>query len=361
MVDQGTEEALAELPPSAKLVYKVLEYRGRLSQTRLVEETRLSDRTLRYAITQLEEAGLVESRSALYDARRTCYSLVGASGESRHARNALVEPERVAERLSSFERNDPTDRLAYVTNGEPVETVVPGSVVVDLDSSALDPNRQRLPDRGELASALGERGVTEETNLVLYDDGRAYYAAYLYWILTYYGHRGHRLLDGGLDYWRDGTRPTADAPATVDRVEYAVRGEFGHVRAHRDDVIRALTQETVLLDVRDASEYRGEAGDGNELAASARSQGHIPGAANVPQNRLFDEDGRFAPRSDLEEVFVAADVTTDRQVIVYCGVGARSALGWFVLSELLGYPEVMNYDGSWTEWGNLVDVPVETE
>jgi thiosulfate/3-mercaptopyruvate sulfurtransferase len=361
MDDPGIEERLRDLPPSAKLAYKVLEYQGRISQKRLIEETRLSSRTLRYAVTQLEEAGLVESRSALHDARQTCYTLVGEAGHSAYGHNALVGPGRLRERLRSFQRDDPAARLVFVTKGESPGTVIPGSTVLDLETDLLDPNRQRLPGTESLARLLGDHGLTEETDLVLYDDRRGHYAAYLYWLLAYYGHRTKRLLDGGLDRWIAEGHPTADGPASVDRTEYTVRGEFDSVRAHRDDVIRALTQDTVILDVRDACEYRGEAADGNELAASAPTKGHIPGATNVPLNRLFGDDGRFAPRPDIEEVFAAADVTTDRRIIVYCGVGARSALGWFVLSELLGYPEVMNYDGSWTEWGNLVDAPVETE
>jgi thiosulfate/3-mercaptopyruvate sulfurtransferase len=361
MVEEDIEETLADLPPSAKLVYKVLEYRGRLSQQRLIEETRLSSRTLRYALTQLEEADLIESRAALYDARQTCYTLADASARSTYARTVLVDPDEARDRLETFRRGDPTARLAYVTSDDAPEAFVPGSVVLDLESDLLDPNRQRMPPRDELAALLGDHGVTEDTTLVLYDDGRGYYAAYLYWILAYYGHREGRLLDGGLAYWTAKDYPTTDVPGSFDPVEYDVRGEFDHVRAYRDDVIRALSQDTVFLDVRDASEYRGEADEDAELSAAARTQGHIPGATNVPQNRLFDDDHRFASRETLEEVFAAADVTTDRRIIVYCGVGARSALGWFVLSELLGYPEVMNYDGSWTEWGNLVDVPVETE
>ncbi|MFD1564515.1 rhodanese-like domain-containing protein [Haloarchaeobius amylolyticus] len=360
MAEEWIEEALSDLPPSADLVYKVLEYNGRLSQKRLVEETRLSSRTLHYAIRQLEDAGLIESHPAHYDARQTCYTLVRDSGCSRYSRDALVNPDWVREQLSSFQQDDPSARLVYVGADDSSSAFIPGSIVLDPESDLLDPNRQRLPDRKTLEELLGSRGTAEDTSLVLYDDGEGYHAAYVYWLLAYYGHRDQRLLDGGLEHWITKGCPTTDVAGSFPAAEYTASGPFDHVRAYRDDVVRAIAQDTVLLDVRKSSEYHGEFDDGNDLSASTPIQGHVPGATNIPLDRLFDGP-RFAPRSGVEDVLAAADVTRDRKIIVYCGVGARSALAWFVLSELLGYPEVMNYDGSWTEWGSLVDVPVETE
>ncbi|MFB6161476.1 MAG: rhodanese-like domain-containing protein [Haloferacaceae archaeon] len=360
MADDWIERALSDLPPSAKLVYKVLEYNGRLSHQRLREETRLSSRTLRYAITNLEEADLVESRSALYDARQTCYTLAGDRSGGSHAGNALVDAEWVREHLPSFREDDPATRLLYVAADGTADALVPGSAVVGTESDLFDPSRQRLPTQSEVEEVLGDRGVTEDTQLVLYDDGRSYCAAYAYWILAYYGHAEQRLLDGGLDRWLGGGNPTTDTPASFTPVEYDVRGEFEFVRAHRDDVSRALSRDTALLDVRSPSEHRGERVEGGDLAALTNNPGHIPGATNVPWDTVFADDRRFAPADELEETFADAGVTTDREVIVYCGVGARSALVWFVLSELLGFPEARNYDGSWTEWANLVDAPIET-
>jgi thiosulfate/3-mercaptopyruvate sulfurtransferase len=360
MAEDEREAALAELPPSAKLVHKVLEYQGRLSQKRIVDETRLAPRTARYAISQLEEADLVVSRPATHDARQTCYSLTEPADGPRFVRDALISPETLRERLSTFASEDSSARLVHVAVDDARTDLIPGAAVLDIERTALDPSEQRLPDGGELGGLLGELGVTPETDLVLYDDGVGYYAAYVYWLLTYYGHRRGRLLDGGLAHWRERGFRTVDEPASVPTVEYGVSGRFDHVRAHRDEAVKALTRDTVLLDVRDVDEFRGERDQDGELAASARVGGHIPGARNVPLDRLFEGD-RFAPRRSLEETFADAGVTRDREIIVYCGVGARSALVWFVLSELLGYPEVKNYDGSWTEWSNLVDVPVETE
>jgi len=360
MAEEWIEEALADLPPSANLVYKVLEYNGHLSQKHLIEETRLSSRTLHYAISQLEDAGLVTSQPARYDARQTCYTLVRDSGNSTYSRDALVNPDWVRKHLSSFQQDDTSTRLVYVETDDAAGAFIPGSIVLDLESDLLDPNRQRLPDRMELEELLGSRGMTEDTTLILYDDVEGRHAAYVYWILAYYGHRNQRLLDGGLEYWIANGYPTTDVPWSVPAIEYTASGPFDHLRAYRDDVVRAIAQDTVLLDVRTESEYCGEADDGSDLSASTPNQGHIPGAINIPLDRLFDGH-RFASRSAVEDVLAAAGVTSGRKIIVYCGVGARSALAWVVLSELLGYPEVMNYDGSWTEWGSLVDVPVETE
>jgi|GEM_PF-144826 len=360
MAEEWIEEALADLPPSANLVYKVLEYNGHLSQKHLVEETRLSSRTLHYAISQLEDAGLVESHPAHYDARQTCYTLARDSGSSTYSRDALANPDWVREHLSSFQHDDPSARLVYVEADDSIDAFIPGSIVLDLESDLPDPNRQRLPDRTELEELLGSRGVTADTTLVLYDDREGYHAAYVYWLLAYYGHRDQRLLDGGLEHWLANGYPTTDVSGSFPSVEYTASEPFDHVRAYRDDVVRAIAQDTVLLDVRKTSEYRGEADDGSDLSASTPIQGHIPGAINIPLDRLFDGH-RFASRRTVEDVLAAADVTSGQKIIVYCGVGARSALAWVVLSELLGYPEVMNYDGSWIEWGSLVDVPVETE
>ncbi|MEF8914618.1 rhodanese-like domain-containing protein [Natronomonas sp.] len=355
------EETLAELPPSSKLVYKVLEYNGRLPQKELADETRLSPRTLRYALSQLEDVGLVESRPALYDARETCYTRVGDPAGSEYASDALVEADWVHERLPSFKSDDPSARLLYIATDGVAEELVPGSVVVESTADILDPNRQQFPTRTEFENALGTHGVTPETDLVLYDDGVGYYAAYAYWMLAYFGHGAMRLLNGGLEHWLDEGFSTTDSPEPFPTREYTIRGVFSRVRAHRDEVARALSSDTVLLDVRSQSEHRGEATEEDDLSAVAQSRGHIPGATNIPWGAVYGDDHRFAARSDLEERFADADVTKDREIIVYCGVGGRSALVWFVLSELLGYPEVLNYDGSWTEWGNLVDVPIETE
>jgi thiosulfate/3-mercaptopyruvate sulfurtransferase len=196
---------------------------------------------------------------------------------------------------------------------------------------------------------------------VLYGDKNNWFAAYAFWYLKIYGHDDVRLLDGGRQKWiEEGRELTTDA-ATPTPATYEAKDRDESIRVHRDDVLAGLDDRSIsLVDVRSPQEFSGElmAPPGYEQEGAART-GHIPGAQSVPWATAVRDDGTFKSRDELEEIYGAKGVTADKEVRAYCRIGERSAHTWFVLRELLGYENVKNYDGSWTEWGNLVEVPIE--
>lgn len=209
---------------------------------------------------------------------------------------------------------------------------------------------------------LGARGIGDDTTVVLYGDKSNWFAAYGYWYLKIYGHADVRLLDGGRQKWIDERRElTTDVPSPTP-VSYTANDRDETIRLFRDEVRAKLHSGAVaLVDVRSPQEYAGEliAPPGYEQEGASRA-GHIPGAQSIPWAMAVNDDGTFKSANDLAETYGGKGVTPDKEVIVYCRIGERSAHTWFVLHELLGYGNVTNYDGSWTEWGNLVNVPIET-
>jgi thiosulfate/3-mercaptopyruvate sulfurtransferase len=210
---------------------------------------------------------------------------------------------------------------------------------------------------GEL---FGGAGVSNDHTIVLYGDRNNWFAAYTYWYLKYYGHDDVKLVNGPREKWISEGRPTtADVPSHSPASFTAHPGDDS-IRAKRDEVLAALGSATKLVDVRSPQEYSGElitmAGYEQEGAQRA---GHIPGAASVPWAQAVQEDGTFKSADDLRELYEGKEVAGGGDVIAYCRIGERSAHTWFVLHELLGEGSVKNYDGSWTEWGNMVGVPVE--
>jgi thiosulfate/3-mercaptopyruvate sulfurtransferase len=352
------EDALEDLPPSSKFIYNTLLRMGSMTLKGLTEETLLSSRTTRYGLTQLEEAGLVESSPALHDGRQSCYSIAyGAVGGDRteFARGALVDPKWVESRLDSFEADDPELRLVEVTDSYD-EGHVPGAVHLDPDEDFLDVDTAGIPSSDALESILGDRGITSDSTVVLYGDGLNEYAALVYWTLKYYRHMDVRLLDGGKPYWVDTGFPTTTDDTVVTETSYTAQNPHERIRAYRRDVQAALSRDVTIVDVRSPAEYRGETVDGSE----ARVAGRLPDTVNIQWSEMVGDSGRFKGRGALEQTFASLDLDDDDEIIVYCNVGERSALVWFVLSELLGYQSVSNYDGSWTEWGNMVGAPVQT-
>jgi thiosulfate/3-mercaptopyruvate sulfurtransferase len=223
-----------------------------------------------------------------------------------------------------------------------------------------DPLRRDYVDQEALSRLLKQAGVGPDTTVVLYGGNNNWFAAYAYWLARYLGFDAVKLLDGGRKKWElDGRELTEDVPTFPPsdfRVTGLVRGEL---RGLRDEVLAKLGQEQ-LIDVRSPEEYRGERLAPAHLPQEqAQVPGHIPGAVNIPWSKAANDDGTFRAADELRTLYQGEGISPDRGVIAYCRIGERSAHTWFVLHELLGYPSVENYDGSWTEYGSLVGVPVE--
>jgi len=238
---------------------------------------------------------------------------------------------------------------------------IPNALLLHWKNDLQDPVIREWVTREQFEQILGERGISETHTLVFYGDRNNWFATYTFWLFKYYGHRDARILNGGRDKWiKEGRALTTEVPR-FPPVKYRAQPANPAIRAFRDELLAKIQQRTLsLVDVRSPEEYRGEL-----LAPSAYPQegaqrgGHIPGALNIPWGRNVREDGTFQPADELRQLYESQGVTPDREVVVYCRIGERSSITWFTLTYLLGYPDVRNYDGSWTEWGSLVNVPIE--
>ncbi|MEA2268378.1 MAG: thiosulfate/3-mercaptopyruvate sulfurtransferase, partial [Solirubrobacteraceae bacterium] len=209
---------------------------------------------------------------------------------------------------------------------------------------------------------FGSRGISNEHTIVLYGDRNNWFAAYTYCYLKYYGHDNVKLINGPREKWiAEGRATTSDLPSFEPTTFTAQPGDEA-IRSYRDDVLEALDADKVLVDVRSPQEFSGEliAMAGYEQEGAQRG-GHIPGAKSIPWAQAVREDGTFKSADELRELYGGKGVLGGEPIIAYCRIGERSAHSWFVLSELLGQGDVRNYDGSWTEWGNMVAVPIEKD
>jgi thiosulfate/3-mercaptopyruvate sulfurtransferase len=223
-----------------------------------------------------------------------------------------------------------------------------------------DQNSRDLASPDTLAKLLGQSGIAPDTTIVLYGDNNNWFAAYAYWQLKYYGHDKVKLVNGGRVKWEAEGRPyTTDVPA-YPATQYSFSGSPREdLRAYREQVLERIGKSG-LVDVRSPKEFSGELlAPENLPQEGAQRGGHIPTAVNVPWATAVREDGTFKSADELRELYAGKGISGDREVIAYCRIGERSAHTWFVLKELLGYDQVRNYDGSWTEWGSSIRVPIE--
>jgi thiosulfate/3-mercaptopyruvate sulfurtransferase len=278
--------------------------------------------------------------------------------EDGYAKPVLVTADWLAEHL-----NDPNVVVAEVDENPDVydEGHIRGAVKLHWREDLQDPVERDLVEKDEFERLMSSRGIGNDTTLVLYGDKNNWFAAYAYWYVKIYGHKDARILDGGRQKWIDERHElTTDAPA-IEPATYAAQERDESIRTYRDAVRETIGADgQALVDVRSPQEFSGDlvAPPGYEQEGAQRG-GHIPSAESIPWAQAVRDDGTFKSAAELRELYAARGVTEEKSVTAYCRIGERSAHTWFVLRELLGYDDVKNYDGSWTEWGNLVDVPIE--
>ena len=238
---------------------------------------------------------------------------------------------------------------------------IPGAVGWNWERDTQDLLVRDIPNSRAFEALLRRSGISEDTTVILYGDNNNWFATYAFWLLKYYGHQDVRLINGGRVKWiAEGRRLTTDVPQ-IQPTSYKVKETHTDIRALRDYVLDSVRNNgSVLVDVRSPKEYSGELLAPESIPQEgAQRGGHIPGAANIPWSKAVEGDGTFKAADDLRSIYAGEGITADKKVIAYCRIGERSSHTWFVLKYLLGYSQVRNYDGSWTEWGSSIGVPIE--
>ncbi|WP_026423198.1 sulfurtransferase [Actinokineospora inagensis] len=236
---------------------------------------------------------------------------------------------------------------------------IPGAVKVDWKQDLQDPVRRDFVDRAGFEKLLSARGIGNDDTVILYGGNNNWFAAYAYWYFKLYGHQSVKLLDGGRKKWELDGRPLDADAVTRDETTYSAKEQDLSLRAFRDEAVAAINTKN-LVDVRSPDEFSGKLSAPAHLPQEqAQVKGHIPTAINVPWSKAANEDGTFKSNDELRELYREAGLDEGKATVAYCRIGERSSHTWFALRELLGYTDVKNYDGSWTEYGSLVGVPVE--
>lgn len=271
---------------------------------------------------------------------------------------ALVDTQWVADHL-----NDPQVRLVEADEDVLLYETghIPGAVKLDWHVDVQDPVRRDFVDKAAFEALASRYGIANDTTVVLYGDRNNWYAAYTFWLFRMYGNQNVHLMNGGRAKWEaEGRAYTKDVPQYA-ATQYTAQDADVSIRAFRNQVENTLGQPgNGLVDVRSPDEYSGKLLHMvNYPQEGATRGGHIPGAKSIPWATAAREDGTFKSPEELQQIYGNQGITSDKSIITYCRIGERSAHTWFVLTQLLGYPNVRNYDGSWTEWGNLVGAPIE--
>ncbi|WDZ90459.1 sulfurtransferase [Nocardiopsis sp. HUAS JQ3] len=236
---------------------------------------------------------------------------------------------------------------------------IPGAVKIDWKTDLQDPVRRDFVDRTGFEKLLSAKGIGNDDQVILYGGNNNWFAAYAYWYFKLYGHANVRLLDGGRKKWElDSRELVKDVPERA-ATQYTAQEQDASIRAFRDEVVQAIGTKD-LVDVRSPDEFTGKLLAPAHLPQeTSQRPGHIPTARNIPWAKTANEDGTFKTADELRELYTGAGVDLDKDIIAYCRIGERSSHTWFALHEILGLENVKNYDGSWTEYGSLVGVPVE--
>ena len=245
------------------------------------------------------------------------------------------------------------DTSAYATGH------IPGAIKLDWKTDLQDQVKRDFVDAAQFSKLLSERGIANDDTVILYGGNNNWFAAYAYWYFKLYGHQDVKLIDGGRKKWELDARPMSTDAVTRPGTSYEAKDPDNSIRAFRDEVIAAIGTSN-LVDVRSPDEFSGKILAPAHLPQEqSQRPGHIPSAINVPWSKAANEDGTFKSDEDLARLYAEAGLDGDKETIAYCRIGERSSHTWFVLQELLGHPNVKNYDGSWTEYGSLVGAPIE--
>ena len=270
----------------------------------------------------------------------------------------LVETEWVAQH-----RSDPDVRILESDEDPLLYAIghIPGAAQVDWFSTLQHPLRRDFLTKEQFEEVASKLGITNDTTVVFYGDKSNWFACYALWLFQYYGHQKVKIMNGGRTKWEQEKRELVKDVPTFTPSTYKASEADKSIRAFRDDVFKQLEAKKPMVDVRSPKEYTGELLHmPNYPQEGATRGGHIPGAVSIPWAQAVNEaDSTFKTPEELKALYEGKNIKSDGEIIAYCRIGERSSLTWFVLKYLLGYPTVKNYDGSWTEWGNLVDAPIE--
>ena len=238
---------------------------------------------------------------------------------------------------------------------------IPNSILFDWKRDINDPLTRNILSRDDCSTLLQKAGINDSTTLILYGDFNNWFAAFAFWVFEYYGMKNTKIMNGGRKKWLEEDRPISKDIPNFPMGNFKVSGPNPALRAFLSQVRESLElDKTKRIDVRSPQEFTGEITAPAEYPTEhAQRGGHIPGAVNVPWAKAVNDDGTFKSADELTKLYQTVGITPEKEIITYCRIGERSSHTWFVLKHLLGYPDVKNYDGSWTEWGNMIDNPIE--